>query len=102
MQIWKYIPEPVGADCHRAVFHSKVTDMFALLPLETLPGWPEAPEVSTSYLFMLIVGGPIILGLIVALLTFTPTFARRFRNQTAETGSEVALTQGTSSTDVHV
>lgn len=76
--------------------------MFALLPLQTLPGWPEAPEVSSSFLFMLIIGGPIILGLIVALLTFTPTFARRFRNQTAEPGSEVALPQGSHSPDPSV
>lgn len=63
--------------------------MISLLPLETLPGWPEAPEVSTSLLLWLTVLGPLAVGVIIALLTFTPTLARRFRGEDAP-GSAVA------------
>ncbi len=62
-----------------------------LLPLETLPGWPEAPEASGFSMVMLMLIGPLLVGVVVALITFTPTLSRRFRTETS--GSrEVALT----------
>lgn len=71
--------------------------MIPLLPLETLPGWPEAPEMSNAYLFMLLLGAPLIVCVVVALITWTPTLARRFRGeqeqqdqQIEHTGAEVA------------
>ena len=46
-------------------------------PLETLPGWPEAPEVSNAFMLMLILVGPLLVGVVVALLVFAPQLARR-------------------------
>lgn len=54
-----------------------------LLPLETLPGWPEAPEVSLSHMLMLMYVGPLAVGVIVALIAFTPALGRRFRGELA-------------------
>ncbi|MGV8846160.1 hypothetical protein [Tessaracoccus sp.] len=54
-----------------------------MLPLETLPGWPEAPAVSTPHMLMLMIGAPLAVGVIVALLAFTPALGRRFRGELA-------------------
>lgn len=54
------------------------------LPLETLPGWPEAPEVSTSFMLMLLFIAPLVVGVIVAVLAFTPALGRRFRGELAD------------------
>lgn len=62
-----------------------------LLPLETLPGWPEAPEVSAASQLMLMVIGPLAVAVIVAILTFTPKLSRRFRGADKDAaGTEVA------------
>lgn len=37
-----------------------------LVPLETLPGWPAAPEPSALQLLLLLVGAPLLIGLVVA------------------------------------
>ena len=41
-----------------------------LVPLETLPGWPAAPEPSVLQLLALLVGAPLIIGLVVAGLSW--------------------------------
>lgn len=55
-----------------------------LLPLETLPGWPEAPEVSTAFYWLLLVIGPLALGAVIALLTWVPRLNRSAREQQSE------------------
>lgn len=52
-----------------------------MLPLETLPGWPEAPDVSTTHMLLLMFGAPIAVGAVIALLAFTPALGRRFRGE---------------------
>ena len=54
-----------------------------MLPLETLPGWPEAPAVSPSHMVFLMVLGPLAVGAIMTLLAFTPALGRRFRGELA-------------------
>ena len=53
------------------------------LPLETLPGWPEAPAVSSTHMLLLLFIGPIVVGAVIALLVFTPALGRRFRGELA-------------------
>lgn len=53
------------------------------LPLETLPGWPEAPDVSTTHMLLLLFVGPIVAGAVISLLVFTPSLGRRFRGELA-------------------
>lgn len=39
-----------------------------LVPLQTLPGWPAAPDPSTLHVLALLVGGPLVVILLVALI----------------------------------
>lgn len=52
-----------------------------MLPLETLPGWPEAPDVSSTHMLLLMFVAPIAVGVVIALLVFTPALGRRFRGE---------------------
>ncbi|RMB57501.1 hypothetical protein [Tessaracoccus antarcticus] len=54
-----------------------------LLPLETLPGWPEAPAVSSTHMILLMGIAPLAVAAIVAILAFTPALGRRFRGELA-------------------
>ena len=63
--------------------------MLWMLPLETLPGWPEAPPLAVGHLLLIILVLPAVTGLVIAILTFTPTWLRRSR-EGQETGTEVA------------
>ncbi|MDO5736971.1 MAG: hypothetical protein Q4P15_10905 [Propionibacteriaceae bacterium] len=54
-----------------------------MLPLETLPGWPEAPEVSSGHMWLLLLVGPLAMAAVIALLGFTPALGRRFRGELA-------------------
>lgn len=45
--------------------------------LETLPGWPEAQESSVGFLLMLMIIGPLLVGLVVAAIGWTPKLADR-------------------------
>lgn len=54
-----------------------------MLPLETLPGWPEAPDVSSTHMLLLMFIGPIVFAAVVSLLVFTPALGRRFRGELA-------------------
>lgn len=47
--------------------------------LEVLPGWPEAEPASPLYLFLLMIGAPVLTGLIITLLAFAPKMARQAR-----------------------
>ena len=55
-----------------------------LLPLETLPGWPEAPDVSAAHMLWLLFLGPLAVGAAIALIAFTPALGRRFRGELTE------------------
>lgn len=61
-----------------------------LLPLETLPGWPEAPEFSAAHLILITAVLPVVTAIVIAVLAFTPTWARRFRGETPTGGDLVA------------
>ncbi|TRY19686.1 hypothetical protein FOJ82_02020 [Tessaracoccus rhinocerotis] len=61
-----------------------------MLPLETLPGWPEAADVSYSQLLFLILIAPLAVGVVVSLLAWTPKLAARFRGEEPAAGTEVA------------
>lgn len=37
-----------------------------LMPLETLPGWPEAPDPTVLHFLLLLIGAPLVLGLLIA------------------------------------
>ncbi len=52
-----------------------------MLPLETLPGWPEAPDVSVTHMLFLLFVGPLAFGAVIALIAFTPALSRRFRGE---------------------
>lgn len=52
-----------------------------MLPLETLPGWPEAPDVSAIHMVFLMFLGPLAFGAVIVLLGFTPALGRRFRGE---------------------
>ena len=52
-----------------------------LLPLETLPGWPEAPDVSAAHMLWLMFLGPLAFGAVIVLVAFTPALGRRFRGE---------------------
>lgn len=61
-----------------------------LLPLETLPGWPEAPELSAGFYIMLMIILPLVFGLVTTLLAFAPQLARRFRKEAASESMEIS------------
>jgi hypothetical protein len=44
-----------------------------LVPLETLPGWPAAPDPSVLQILGLLVGLPLILGVVIAGLSYLAT-----------------------------
>lgn len=65
--------------------------MISQLPLETLPGWPEAPEVSDAWMWLLMVIGPLLVTVVVTLLGFAPSLAKRDRSESKElTSSSVS------------
>ena len=37
-----------------------------LVPLETLSGWPAAPDPSVLHFLLLLIGAPLVLGLVIA------------------------------------
>lgn len=50
-----------------------------MLLLETLPGWPEAPEVSSLFMLMLTIVGPVIACVVIGAMVFAPQWVRRSR-----------------------
>lgn len=61
-----------------------------MLPLETLPGWPEAPHMSDFHLLFLILIAPLAVAVVVSVLAWTPKLAARFRGEETTDGTEVA------------
>lgn len=65
-----------------------------MLTLETLPGWPEATELSTSFMLLLMIVGPLALGALVTLLCFAPKLAGKKSDQgelvTADSSGDTA------------
>lgn len=59
-----------------------------MLPLETLPGWPEAPEFSAAHLILIAGVLPVATAIVIAVLAFTPTWVRRYRGE-SEPGGEL-------------
>ena len=64
-----------------------------LLPLETLPGWPEAPEFSAAHLILIAGVLPVVTAILIAVLALAPGWARRSRGETAA-GGDVAVRPG--------
>lgn len=58
-----------------------------MLPLETLPGWPEAPAFSLAHLILIALILPLVTGSVIALLAWTPTWSHRIRAH----GGDVAV-----------
>lgn len=52
--------------------------------LETLPGWPEAPDVSVGFLLFLMVIAPLGVGLVVAVIAWVPKLSGRSTEQSAK------------------
>lgn len=53
--------------------------MFGLIPLETLPGWPEAPEPTLIEAFVLFLGIPGAITAVILLMIAGPSWIRRDR-----------------------
>ena len=51
-----------------------------LLPLEVMPGWPEAEPESAFTLLLIMVIAPIVTGAVITLLAFGPQLARGTKN----------------------
>lgn len=49
----------------------------SIVPLEVLPGWPPVEQLSPLQLLLGIIGIPVGLGLVLALLVYAPALARR-------------------------
>ncbi|GAA1704978.1 hypothetical protein [Propioniferax innocua] len=58
-----------------------------LTPL-SMPGWPATPETDWFLLFALLVGVPVVLGAVLAMLTLGPWLVRRSRGQSSLEGTE--------------
>lgn len=48
-----------------------------MLFLETLPGWPEAEPLSGLFYTMLLFGGPVLVGLVVAAFVYAKDWAKK-------------------------
>ena len=60
--------------------------MNAWLPLEVLPGW-ETPDALTGMEYLLLcVLGPLAVGLVIAVIGWTPKLMKRGRDEAAEEG----------------
>ena len=54
-------------------------------PFESIPGWPDAPDASSSWLLILCILAPLALGVIVALVAWTPKLSAKARAQVGAT-----------------
>ncbi len=54
----------------------------SLLPLETLPGWPEAPNPSVVDALYILVGVPGAISLVILALVVAPSWFRRGESST--------------------
>ena len=60
-----------------------------MLPLETLPGWPEAPGYSAGFYLMLMIIGPMAVGVVVALLAWVPKLSARAKREADQPSNEL-------------
>lgn len=69
--------------------------MTPMLPLDTLPGWPEASTPSLAFLLALTVGLPLLTGLLFTLIGFAGKLGRDHRRHSVDSGlaSETAIEQ---------
>ncbi len=75
--------------------------MLAMLPLETLPGWPEAPDPSLWMVLAILVAIPLAITIPVLLIHLGPTWFRQTRATKLEPGSAVeSVPAGRSGVDV--
>ena len=51
--------------------------MFGLLPLETLPGWPDAPDPSALEALTVLLGTPAAIALVILVFGMAPAWFRR-------------------------
>lgn len=58
----------------------------SLTLLETLPGWPEAPDPSVVSTLLVLFGIPFGIGAVIALIVAGPSFVRR-----SQAGTDVAI-----------
>lgn len=71
-----------------------------LLPL-SMPGWPAAEQPSALLLIALLVGIPVAVGAVLALLTALPWFVRRARGEdTTDAGEPLWLGDADESTEL--
>lgn len=61
-----------------------------MILFETLPGWPEAPELSAGFYIMLLFVLPLATGVVVALLTWAPRLAARARREEEQSSTDLA------------
>lgn len=66
--------------------------MIWMLPLETLPGWPEAPVWSLGHLLLIILVLPVLTAVVISVLTFTPTW-KRLARESNEVSGELVTTE---------
>lgn len=59
--------------------------MLPMLPLETLPGWPEVTDPGVGMVLLILVGLPLAISIPIFLLTIGPTWFRQGREQPSET-----------------
>ncbi len=57
--------------------------MFGLIPLKTLPGWPEAPDPTAIESLTVILGIPVALALVILVLGMAPSWFGADRSETA-------------------
>lgn len=62
-----------------------------LLPLETLPGWPEVTDPGLGSLLFVTLAVPGVISLIVVLLVMGPVWFRRLKTEGDTPGSSVAV-----------
>lgn len=67
--------------------------MLAMLPLETLPGWPEVPDPGLAAVLVILVGIPLALAAPLFLLTVGPAWFRQTRATSLEASPAPASTQ---------
>lgn len=41
-----------------------------LMPLETLPGWPDAPNPTVLHFLLLLIGVPVVVGIVIAAASY--------------------------------
>lgn len=61
--------------------------MLAMLPLETLPGWPEAPDPGLAEMLAICLGIPLAITVPLLLFILGPTWLRQTRATSLESAS---------------